>query len=280
MNLVIVPEKLNDLELSDNYQAIIVGLKDFSVHYELLLDSREIEDLIKNYPEKEVFVAINKNIFNDELENLRKALTNLSKLNIKAILFYDQAVLHNVKKLKLDLDLVWNQTHMVTNYETINYYQELGVEYAYLAAEITLEEILKIREESSSKLMVNLYGRNLMSFSRRLFLSNYYKSINKEKTKDEEIIKHRDETYIVSEEKAGTSLMTSNFINASVLLDYDLDYLIVNKKGMADEVLIKLLDYSSSYIKEKDKKYLLKIEELIGNDTGFLFKKTIYKVKQ
>lgn len=280
MNLVIVPEKLNDLELSDNYQAIIVGLKDFSVHYELLLDHREIEDLIKNYPEKEVFVAINKNIFNDELENLRKALINLSKLNIKAILFYDQAVLHNVKKLKLDLDLVWNQTHMVTNYETINYYQELGVEYAYLASEITLEEILKIREESSSKLMVNLYGRNLMSFSRRLFLSNYYKSINKEKTNDEEIIKHRDETYIVSEEKAGTSLMTSNFINASVLLDYDLDYLIVNKKGMADEALIKLLDYSSSYIKEKDKKYLLKIEELIGNDTGFLFKKTIYKVKQ
>ena len=280
MNLVIIPEKLNDLELSNNYQGIIVGLKDFSVHYELVLDHQEIEDLIKNYPDKEVFVTLNKNIFNDELEALRTALVNLSKLNIKAILFYDQAVLHNVKKLNLNLDLVWNQTHMVTNYETMNYYQELGVEYAYLAAEITLEEILKIREESSSKLLVNLYARNLMSFSRRLFLSNYYKSINKEKTKDEEIIKHRDETYIVSEEKAGTSLMTSNFINASVLLDYDLDYLIVNKKGMADEALIKLLDYSSSYIKEKDKKYLLKIEELIGNDTGFLFKKTIYKVKQ
>ena len=72
-----------------------------------------------------MFVAINKNIFNDDLKDLENNLIELSKLNIKGILFYDLSILSIVKRLDLKLDLVYNQGHLVTNYNIVEFYKKV-----------------------------------------------------------------------------------------------------------------------------------------------------------
>ena len=88
-------------------------------------------------------------------------------------MFYDLSVLSIVKRLNLNINLVWHQGHMVTNYNTCNYYYDKGCKYAYLATEITVDEIKEIKEKSPINLMAFLFGNPIVSFSKRKLLSNY-----------------------------------------------------------------------------------------------------------
>ena len=76
---------LNKKEFDDylNYtNSFIIGLKDFSINYtEFSLD--EIKKIKKDYPNIELFVSINKNIFNNDLQVLEKNLEELFYLFIK-----------------------------------------------------------------------------------------------------------------------------------------------------------------------------------------------------
>ena len=97
---------------------IILSLKDYSVQSTIYYDLDEIKKIINKYPKLEVFIKMNKNIFNDEIDKLKEVLIELKKLNIKGIFFYDLAILNIKQELNLDVDLVWDQSHMVNNYRT------------------------------------------------------------------------------------------------------------------------------------------------------------------
>lgn len=278
MKITIIPDKWEDLTINNNYEAIIVGLNKFSVHSGLSLSLEELISLVEDYPDKEIFVSMNKNMFNKDIKVLKEALKSLSNLSIKGVMFYDQAVLYFVNKDNLELDLVWNQTHMVTNYQTVNYYHEKGVDFAWLAPEITLDESLEIKEKSQMKLFVNLYGRAIMSHSRRHLVDNFYENINKENNDGDLFISDKDGAYVVRDNEDGTSFMSRELINNMAVLDHDFDYAIVRKDGIDDETFSKLLDLSKEYSKSKNKDNLEKIVSLIGNNTGFNYKKTIFKV--
>ena len=137
---IITSDFNNVLEYSKlGVDAFIFGLKDYSSGYNNELTIEEIRDLREKYS-GELFIAINKNIFNSELADLEIKLQELDELNISGILFYDMAVLSIRNRLGLNVSLVWNQTHMVTNYNTCNYYYDKGCEFGVLSSEITLDE--------------------------------------------------------------------------------------------------------------------------------------------
>lgn len=277
MKITIIPDTKEDINLSKNYDAIIVGLEHFSVHSGLSLTLLEIKTLLTELQNKEVFISINKNIFNKELESLEEILKELAKTSIAGVLFYDQAIMQIIKKNSLELPLVWNQTHMVTNYQTVNYYYERGVEFSYLAPEITLEEMFEIKEKTKAKLFANLFGRAVMSYSRRHLVDNFFKSLDKKGNKRIEV-EDKDGKYILEDSYDGTVFMSDKIINGSCILDTDFDYAVIRKDGLSDGLFIKLIEYSKKYLETKDKSILETIEKLIGNDSGFYFKKTIFKV--
>ena len=72
----------------------------------------------------------------NDLSLLEETLIELSKLNIKGIFFYDIGVLNIVKRLNLNIPLVWAQEHMTTNYETINFWYNEGAESTQVSEEI------------------------------------------------------------------------------------------------------------------------------------------------
>lgn len=281
MKIATVCSKDNMLEYGKiGANAFIFGLLDYSSGYHNELSVEEIKEIRSNY-DGELFIAVNKNMFNRELDDLEKKLIELDNLNINGILFYDIAVLSIHNRLNLKTPLVWNQTHMVTNYNTCNYYYDKGCKYGVVASEITLDEIKEIKEKTKMQLFVNVLGYQVMGYSRRSLLSNYFKSIDKKLEKDNYIIENNNEDYIVREEKHGNVFLFGKPLNGSVVIkDLDIDYVILNDYNFTKETFTKALQLYVELVKTKEDKYIKELDDLIGDNRGFFFKKTIYKVKK
>ena len=279
---------LNNKKLDDylNYtNSFIIGLKEFSINY-LEFSINEIKELLEKYPNIELFVSINKNIFNNEINLLKEYLVELNSLPIKGVLFYDIAILSIVKDENLSINLIWHQTHMVTNYNTCNYYYDKGCKYAYLASEITVDEIKEIKENSKIGLMAFGFGYPIVSFSKRKLLSNYASFNNLTLDGNYQVITSgNSEKYFVKENSHGTSILYGNMLNGikpmSDLINI-LDYFILDEQLVEHSLFIKVLDiYNKLLIGEIDAfDANNSIYELTNSDdTIFYYKKTIYKVK-
>ena len=86
----------------DYTNSFIIGLKDYSINY-LEFTLEEIKELFDKYPKIELFISINKNVFNHEIIELESILRKLNKLPIKGVLFYDLSILSIVKRLSLNI---------------------------------------------------------------------------------------------------------------------------------------------------------------------------------
>ena len=279
---------VNDKELGKYIKftdSFIIGLKDYAVNY-YELDIKEIEEMLNKYPNINLFISINKNIFNNDLEILKEKLIKLSKLNIKGLLFYDISILSLVKKLKLNLDLVLHQTHLVTNYNICNWYKKEGCKYAYLSTEITEQEMIEISENTDIKLIVYFIGHPIISHSKRKLVSNYYLYNKKKNNLKENVISssNSDDKYYIIENNIGTNILTYDILNGTksfVNLKNIIEYGILDNNLIDDSMFLKILSLYKDNLDNKisDKDLIIKINELIGSNDGFFNKKTIYKVK-
>lgn len=284
MKLLLVPKKNQILSNIDIIDGIIIGLKDFSVTYDNKLDIEEIEKL-RNMTNKEIYVVINKNIFNSEIKKIEEILKKLELIKIDGIFFYDLSILSICKRCDVKVPLIWSQTHMVTNYNTCNYYYNQGVIGAVMSNEITLKEMIEIKKKSSIKVFANIIYRPIMSFTRRSLLTNYFKSIDKKLEKNELEIyeKVTNKKYLVKEEKDGTSIIYSNIINGIEplfdMIDNGFEYGIIDETFVENEEIITTVRDIINHKYVDRKKIIDDANKLLGIDTNFFYKETIYKVK-
>jgi len=278
--------ELKDKNISEykNIDGIILGLEDYSVFNSVTYTKEEIKDITNKYSDLDIFIKIDKNIFNSEINELKEILTYLSKLNITGIFFYDLALLQIKKDLNLDINLVWSQTHMVTNYRTCNYYNEKGVEYALLSKEITLDEIIEISTKSTIKTIVEVFSKPTVGFSRRKLVTNYNHDIGINGSKELEVLeKVSNDTYLVKEEDAGTGFILNKILNGTsvikTLYENNVDYILLRE--VEDIDFKEFVNDTKDYIDNNclDDNYISKYKKL-GDSTGFFFKKTIYRVKK
>ncbi len=285
MKLLVGLNKKDILDYLDYTNSFIIGLKDFSINYQEYT-IEEIKKIKKDYPNIELFVSLNKNIFNSDLKLLEEILEELNNIDIKGVLFYDLSILSIVKRKKLNIPLVWAAEHMTTNYNTCNYYYDKGVEYVYLSSEITAEEIKEIKEKSIIKLISYFFGYPDVSFSKRKLLTNYFLYNNLNKEKDWYTISSDEENkYLIKESKLGTRILYGKVLNGikpfNELKDI-VDYAILNEELMDHDIFMKSLvvfkELNDNKITsdEANKKI---IELVNSDDTVFYYKKTIYKVK-
>ena len=284
MKLLVGLNTRNILDYLDYTNSFIIGLKDFSINYQEY-SKEEIRALKEDYPNIEIFVSINKNIFNGDLNELERDLEYLSEIDIKGIVFYDLSVLSIVKRKQLKLPLVWAQEHMTTNYNTCNYFYDKGCEYAYLSNEITSFEIKEIKEKSKVKIISFFFGYPDVSFSKRKLLTNYFLHNNLNKESDWYTISSDDNKYFIKENKLGTRILYGKVMNGikpfNELIDI-VDYALLNEELINHDIFIKGLkvfkELSDKKISVQDANQ--KIMELVNSDdTVFYYKKTIYKVK-
>lgn len=261
----------------------LFGLKDLSINKPTL----SLEEL-KNIKDKNIFISIDKNIFNSDLPYLEKALKLIENLNLKGIFFYDLAVLSLSKRLNLKTKLIWNQDFLVTNYKTCNFYQKEGVKGAVLSP-LLPEEIEEIRNNTNLELYVNIFGHQLMAVSKRHLLTSYFNYINKENNQNIKFMKEKTGTYPVIEEFYGTKFLTKDILNGirylNKLKEIKIDYVILDSILIENDTFSKILEYYKEAIyKDVTEERLLEMEQeinkIIPTSLEFFAKKTIYKVKK
>ena len=260
---------------------LILALNNYAVESVVYFDLDEIKEIKKS--NLEIFVKVNRNFFNEDIDGLKEVLKELDNIGINGVFFYDLAVLQIKKELDLKLPLIWNQTHMVNNYRTCDYYYSKGVEYALLGKEITLDEIKEIIEKSKISCMVEVISIPSVAFSKRKLVTNYYKDLGKDGDKNL-LVKEKvtGDFYKVIEDDYGTCFYLNKITNGtSVIKDlYDVNcpYIILREYGIDN--FNELVNDTYSYVSGGciDTDYLSKYEKL-GDSTNFFFKKTIYKVK-
>lgn len=282
----ILIEPVTKLEKYENVDGLILALKDYSVQSRNYYTLEEIETIKNNNKDLEIFISMNKNFFNEEIDSLKEMLLEIDKIGITGIFFYDLAVLELKRECNLKTDLVWNSTHMVNNYKTCNYYYEKGVKYASISKEITLEEIKEILKLSNITSMVEVVGIPSVAFSKRKLITNYYKDLNKEAKDTIEVEeKVTKDTYILNEDKNGTSFYLKKIVNGTSIIkdlyEAGTEYIIFRENGIEKELFYSLVKDTKEYIKGDclGEDYIEKYKEL-GDFTNFFFKKTIYKVKK
>ena len=280
---LLVESSSKNISYYDSIDGIILPLEGYSVESINYFTIDEIEDIVKN-SNVEVFVKLNRNFFNDDIEPLKEVLKKLDLLKVSGIFFYDLGVLQIHKELELSVPLIWNQTHMVNNYRTCDYYYSKGVEFALLGKEITLDEIIEIIKKSKITSMVEVVSRPSVAFSYRKLVSNYYKDLGKEGS-NELTIKEKvtDTNYDLYEDSNGTSFFMDVVTNGTSIIkdlyNAGCKYIIMREWGVPsfDELLLDTKKYIDSGCIDTD--YISKYKRL-GDSTNFFFKKTIYKVKK
>ena len=269
----------NKKEITSDVDAYLLGIKDLSVNMPVYFTLDEIKNIST---EKEVFISLNKNMHSNDLSLLEETLIELSKLNIKGIFFYDIGVLNIVKKLNLNIPLVWAQEHMTTNYETINFWYNEGVEYTQVSEEIKEEEIINIKHNTKSKLIVPILGYFPMFVSRRHLKENYLSEFSLKGDSKINYIEKEGKIYPIVDENV-TTVYTSSYLNGiKEFLNFkkeNIEYVLINGFLLKEED--KIINMFKTVTNENVEEYNNEISNILDNniDTFFLHKDSIYKVK-
>ena len=266
-------------------KTLLFGLKDLSTYENEI----SLEELNK-YKNKEIYLALDKNMFNEDLPKLEESLKEIDKLNIKGILFYDLAVLHISKRLNLKTPLIWNQNFLVTNYKTCNFYEKQNIKGAVISGEITIEEIEQLAKNTKIDLYINAFGYQLMAISKRKLITNYFNHTKEKNQEKAHKMIETENSYPIIENETCTKIYTKEVLNAVKYLNRlkqaGIKYIILNDILLDEEKFNKVAKiYEEALNKNETDQELLErekqIKDIINNtSTLFLDKKTIYKVKR
>lgn len=266
---------------TESAMALLFGIKDLSIE-ENLITLEQLEKINRD----NIFISLNKNMFNTDLDLLEKTLKKLNDLKVKGIFFYDLAVLSITKRLNLDLNLIWAADFLTTNYKTCDFYFNEGVKGVLISNVLTKEEIIEISKNTKLDTFVNIFGYQMMAISKRHFISNYFSYIDEENNNNVHTISEKDKKYLIDEEDYGTKLYSNYILNGikylKELKDANVKYIILNDYNLEEDLFTKIVDiYKKAVTFNYDLNNLdEEINNLIKTDTGFFDKKTIYKVKK
>ena len=278
--IIIVPNSLEDIKLfKDKVDGYIIGINGLSINSNYNIDDLNILKLISD---KEIFINIDKNLHNSDLNKVKDILIELNNYNIKAVMYYDVAVLNIYKGLNLKYDLVWNQEHATTNYNTINYWYDEGVKYTYISSDITLNEIKEIVNNTKSKLMMPCFGYLPMFVSKRHAVKNYLDYFNLNDNSKINYIEKENKIYPIIDNELGTKVYSNNILNSILFINkISVDYFVLNEFNIDSTLFLQIIDMFKNVNKDSELEYEDKINSLFNNiNHGFLNTKTIYRVKK
>lgn len=256
----------------------IIGIKDMCVNMNYCIEDLSI---LSSLCDKEIFIALNKNLHNNDLECVKELLLKLNNYNIKGVLYADVGLLNIARSLNLNYDLVWSKEHASTNVNTINYWNKEGAKYAYVSSDITEEEIINISKNSKSKLLVNMFGYLPMFVSKRHIVKNYLEYFNLSDNSNINYIEKENKIYPIIDNNIGTVCYSNNILNGiNSYLNINVEYIVLNSLLIDLDSFIIVINCFKNVNKDNIGEMNKKIESLFSNiDTAFLNRKTIYKVK-
>jgi len=271
--LLVLPNSKDIANLLEKADAFLFGIERYSVNIptNLSLDELEKINILLKENNKELFISLNKNMINSDIEKLKQILKFIDKLDIKGIFYADTCFINLKKELNLKTELVWSNEHLTTNYATINFWQKYGVNYTYLSSEITLDEIKTIRKNTTCKIIVPIFGYLPMYVSFRHAVKNYLQYFDLKDNSKINYIEKEGKVYPIIDNEIGTMVYSSSILDGyEEFKNLEVDYVTLNEFNIDREVFLKVLDKYNGCDSEYE----------LDTDKGFLYKETVYRVKK
>ena len=259
-----------DRYINLDVSGFIFGIEKFSSEFNSYLSLDEISlmcDKCKNN-NKDIIIFLNRLYFEHEIDELKETIKELSKLNV-IIGFTDDSVLNILDEIGFKGESMLIANHIGTNSYTLDFYLNRGVKNAYISTEITVDEINEINSHTDSNIFIKGYGYLNMATSSRKLLTNYFKFINKNKDKNSYTFKD----FVTSKDYKIVEEYNSNFYTGDIYNSIE----FIDKLDNLNIILDNYMIDEEVFYKEVNNFINHNVSE--GNYTGFLDKKTVYKVE-
>ncbi|UDV06021.1 U32 family peptidase [Staphylococcus pseudintermedius] len=306
--LLVTPKSLSHIEtlIEKGADAFVIGEEKFGLRLAGEFNREEMKKAVEiiHHAGKKAYAAVNGIFHNYHIPALEDYIAFLHEIRVDRIIFGDPAVVMIVKQQENPIPLNWNAETLVTNHFQCNYWGRRGAKRAVLARELSLEEILNIKENSDVEIEVQVHGMTCMFQSKRMLLGNYYtfqdrqmKIQRNEATTDSQLLlydEERDNKYPVFEDYNGTHIMSPNDIclieELEPLFEAGIDSLKIDGVlqteeyiNVATEQYREAIDlYEEDPDTYEDEKFMLvdPIEAIQPEhrpfDEGFYYKQTVY----
>ena len=304
--LLVTPKNIEHIRelIQAGADAFLVGEQYFGLRLAGEFSVEEIAEATKLVREhnKKIYVAMNGIFHNDKVDELGPYMQKMQEIGVDAIVFGDPAVIIAKREAEVTIPLHWNTEQTATNFFTANYWGKRGATRAVLARELSLEEVIEIKENAEVEIEAQVHGMTCMFQSKRSLIGNYFlfqdKAMEVENRSQNNNMflhdKERSNKYPIYEDQNGTHIFSPNDIcmidELDEFLDAEVDSLkidgIFHEASYVTEVTgyyrqaIDAYYESRTAYKELKKELLKKIEAiqppLRPLDTGFYFKETVY----
>lgn len=286
MKKIVLPIDIDQIKKSLSYcDAYLVGIKGLSINMNMYVDINDLDNIKQLIGNKELFIGLNKNMFNSDINKLRDFMIKLNDYDIKGVFYYDVGVLNIYNSIDTNYELVWASNHATTNYNTINYWYNMGVNYCLVSSDITFDDIIEIINNTTCKLIVPVFGYQTMFNSRRHIVKNYLDYFKLSDNSNVNYIKKEGKVYPIIDDNDGTVVYTNYILNGvkeyNSLVNNGVDYCLLNGFNIESEKFIDVLKLVNDINDSNIDHIYKKINSLFNNiETGFFYKDTIAKVKK
>lgn len=281
---------LNSKTFLNDYKEIglsglVVGNDEISSRHCISLSLEEMVELSKTF---EVYVLMNLLYSEQQLPVAKEWLLKIKDTTIQGIVFQDLGLFNMAKSLNLCQKLMYHPETLNTNHLTLNDLHEIGIDSAFLAREISKEDITQILDNTTMPIALQIHGVQYMGQSRRLLLSNYNKAFKDHtyviKVKDSDI-----EAYIYEDEH-GCNVQTREEMCVLELLNHfqKAEWFYIETKFMDDYRALEMVNLYQDAVNSLNKGTFLKdvhalrplMTRLMDGkmNTGFMEDGTVYRL--
>lgn len=122
-----------------------------------------------------VYVTVNIIAHNEHLEGLEEYLRALQEDGADALIIADAGIFRLARQTVPEMEIHLSTQASATNYRTFQFWQEQGAKRIVAARELSLKELVEIREKTGEELEIEafVHGAMCISISGRCLLSNY-----------------------------------------------------------------------------------------------------------
>ena len=284
MELLVTIRNTNDIDkLKTVCDGFIVGSL-FTSGYDLTItDLTNINDFCKSKNIK-IYVTIDNFISEDDKMQLFNYMDFINQLNVDGIYFHDLGVYDVARTFGMETKLIYDGQTIVCNSLDVNFYISQGINGVVLSRELTINEITNILKNNPQRCDLLVFGHTRMSYSKRRFLTNYFKEINSyydflNKKSLYLVEEKRDYKMPIIEDESGTKIYTDYVFQMYKEIPSLKQYI---KRGIVDTLFINddriltvLRDLKR--LTEKNSEFLFNALNTNYPDnysTGYLYQKT------
>ncbi len=170
---------------------------------------------------KKIYVVLNGFLHNEDFENLDDYLLFLNKIAVDGLIISDPGVMARAQKLTT-IPLHVSTQASVTNYYTALYWKKLGATRIITARELSIPELVAIKETAEIEVETFIHGAMCSSYSGKCVILNYTSGRDSNRGGCIQSCRHtyslddQDKTHIMNAKDLNAIKLIPNLIKAGI----------------------------------------------------------------